>query len=271
MEIRQTELPRHANVVLNRYVSQTEDLNGLSLLPLFLSCRAAVRAMTGATAVRLQPDANRGRELTEAARQYLEMAKQLLSPPPASLLAVGGFSGSGKSTLALALAPGLGPVPGAIVLRSDEIRKRLAGVPALTRLEAGAYSSSMSDRVYATMASEAASVLGRGQSVVVDAVFARPAERQAIERTAADAHVPLIGVWLDAPEATLIERVQSRRDDASDAGAEVVRMQRAGETGPIEWPRIDASPESGEIARQVADYIVKKHPQAMNGTVDDAA
>ena len=41
--------------------------------------------------------------------------------------AIGGLQGTGKSTLARALAPDLGPAPGALVLRSDEIRKRLLG------------------------------------------------------------------------------------------------------------------------------------------------
>ena len=53
----------------------------------------------------------------------------------------GGFSGSGKSTLALGLAPSVGAVPGAVVLRSDETRKRLAGVPLLQRLSPEGYSS----------------------------------------------------------------------------------------------------------------------------------
>ena len=48
--------------------------------------------------------------------------------PPGPCLVVGGFSGTGKSTLALGLAPSVGAVPGAVVIRSDEIRKRLSGV-----------------------------------------------------------------------------------------------------------------------------------------------
>jgi predicted kinase len=47
------------------------------------------------------------------------------------LVAVGGLSGSGKSTVALGLAPLVGAVAGAVVLRSDETRKRLCGVALL--------------------------------------------------------------------------------------------------------------------------------------------
>ena len=63
MDLWRRGLPRHANAVWNRYLADTGDLHGLSLLPLFLSCRAAVRAKTSATAARLQPDVRRASEL----------------------------------------------------------------------------------------------------------------------------------------------------------------------------------------------------------------
>src|SRR5512134_3037335 len=95
--------------------------------------------MTSATASSLQAPGDRRRELEDLAREYLRLAHRLLEPAPAALVAVGGLSGSGKSTLALALAPHVGPVPGAVVLRSDEIRKGLAGVDAFARLGADGY------------------------------------------------------------------------------------------------------------------------------------
>ncbi len=52
---------------------------------------------------------------------------------------IGGLPGTGKSTLARALAPELGAAPGALVLRSDEIRKRRHGVAPEQRLPADAY------------------------------------------------------------------------------------------------------------------------------------
>ena len=84
-------------------------------MPLFLSCRAAVRAKTSATPAQPQIDDQRRIELQSLAQGYLALAEDLLQPPRASLIAVGGPSGSGKSTLARSLAPDLGPVPGAVV------------------------------------------------------------------------------------------------------------------------------------------------------------
>ena len=141
------------------YVTETGGVEGTSLLPLFLSCRAAVRAKTSATAAGLESDAARRAGLQDLAGQYLSLAEELLEPPGPSLVAVGGLSGSGKSTLALALGPSIGPVPGALVIRSDEVRKRLHGVPPLTRLGESAYTADVSLRVYDTVADQARAAL----------------------------------------------------------------------------------------------------------------
>jgi predicted kinase len=224
-------------------------------VPLFLSCRAAVRAKTSATAAQLQREAPRGGELEGMAREYLAMAEQLLHPPHPCLVAVGGFSGSGKSTLALGLAPSVGAVPGAVVLRSDETRKRLWSVPLLQRLGPEGYSSQVSERVYSTLAEQAALVLRAGHSVVVDAVYAREVDRRVIAQVAEAASVPFIGLWLDAPEPMLIDRTAQRRNDASDADATVVRMQRAEDTGEIHWYRLDASVPAVSVLSSATDRV----------------
>jgi predicted kinase len=260
MDLWRRRLPRHANVVWNRYLTDTADVGGVSLLPLFLSCRAAVRAKTSATAAQLQSDAQRRSDLQAVAREYLAMAERLLHPPPPSLVAVGGLSGSGKSTLALRLAPSVGGVPGAIVLRSDEVRKRLCGVPLLDRLGPEGYSSQMSERVYANLAEHAGLIVREGHSVVVDAVYARAADRHAIEAAAAAASVPFIGLWLDAPAAVLIDRTEHRRNDPSDADPAVVRMQCAQGTGEIGWRRLDASLSEDSVLARAIDRLQEEQP-----------
>ena len=242
MDLWKRRLPAHANAVWNRYLAQTADLGGVSLLPLFLSCRAAVRAKTSLAGAGLQNEPRRRAELHEASREYLQLALQLLRARPPCLIAVGGLSGSGKSSLARALAPSVGAAPGAVVLRSDELRKRLCGVQELTRLGPEGYTPEMSQRVYATMAAQAADVLRAGHAAIADAVYARAEDRTAIEQVAARASVPFIGFWLDARSSTLIDRVERRMEDASDADASVVGMQLAESTGPIAWIRIDTEP-----------------------------
>ena len=258
MDLWRRKLPRHANAVWNRYLLDTMDLGGIPLLPLFLSCRAAVRAKTSATAAHLQQDEQRRTELQTMAREYLAMAHQLLHPPRACLIAVGGLSGSGKSTLALALAPQIGAVPGAVVIRSDETRKRLCGVPLLERLGPEGYEPHVSQRVYTTLAERAVVVVRGGHSVVVDAVYARPADRQAIEQVAAAAAVPFLGLWLDAPESVLIARTERRTNDPSDADATVIRLQRARDPGPITWSRLDATVSEAALLSAASNCVLER-------------
>jgi predicted kinase len=227
----------------------------MSLMPLFLSCRAAVRAKTSATAARLQSDAVASLELARAAQDYLTMAHHFLHPPRPSMVAIGGFSGTGKSTLARALGPDVGAAPGAVVLRSDELRKQLCGKSALERLGPEGYTSEVSQRVYAALTAQAAAVVRAGYSVIADAVFARPADRKAIERAAREAGVPFFGLWLEAPEPVLAERLRRRAVDASDADADVLHLQELQGAGQITWQRLDASATATSVLARAASRI----------------
>jgi aminoglycoside phosphotransferase family enzyme/predicted kinase len=250
MDLWHRGLRSHANALLNAYLAATQDIAALTALPLFLSCRAAIRAKTTATAAALQSSLEGQRQLRVRARQYLDLATRVLTVPGAAIVAVGGLSGSGKSTVARALAPSIGAVPGAVVLRSDEIRKRLWGAPPLTRLGPAAYSPEMSALVYEALAAGAIAVARSGHTVIVDAVFARSEDRLALERAARAAAIPFAAVWLEAPEGVLVERVARRELDASDADPGVVRMQCAQWADDVRWPRVDAA---GDLETVAAD------------------
>ena len=248
-------LPRHANRLFNRYLFKTGELEGVSLLSLFLSCRAAVRAKTSATAAALHEDAARRLALQTLSREYLDLAGRLLHPPPPALIAVGGLSGSGKSTLALALAPFVGAAPGAVVLRSDEIRKQLCGVPLFEPLGPEGYRPEVSARVYETMSARARAVLRGGHSVILDGVYARPENRRVIEQLATTTSVPFAGFWLEAPESVLMARAAGRLNDPSDANASVIRLQTSQGAGIIEWLRLDASQSAEAVLREAQSRL----------------
>jgi uncharacterized protein len=247
MDLWHRRLPVHANRVFNAYLAEAFDPGGLPLLPLFLSCRAAIRAKTTATAASLQTGAVR-EESIRLAREYLALADEFLHVGPPRLLAIGGFSGSGKSTLALTLAPDVGLAPGAVVLRSDEIRKRLFGVPALQRLDPSAYTTAVSGTVYRTLAESARLLLAAGRSVIVDAVFADGDDRKDMQRVAASCGVAFTGLWLDAPESVLLARLRGRGVDVSDADEVVVRHQLADGAGTIDWHRLNAAATATSVA-----------------------
>jgi uncharacterized protein len=240
-------LMRQANAVFNAYLGITQDVEALAALPLLLSCRAAIRAKTTATSASLQAQVATQRQLQANARKYLDLAIRLLRTPSPVIVAIGGLSGSGKSTVAAALAPSIGAVPGAVLLRSDEIRKRLCHAAPLTKLGPAGYTPEVSARVYEALTAAAASIAASGHSVIADAVFARAEDRAAIERAARSQQVPFAALWLDAPETVLVERVTSRDADVSDADADVVRMQCAQWAGDAPWTRVDASADEHTV------------------------
>jgi uncharacterized protein len=160
--------------------------------------------------------------------------------------------------LALALAPRVGAAPGAVVLRSDELRKRICGKSPLERLGPEAYTAEVSQRVYAALITQAAAVVEAGFSAIADAVHARPDDREAIERMARDLRVPFVGLWLEAPEAVLIGRLRQRVADASDADADVLRKQCAQGAGPIAWERLDALAPPDAVLGKAASVVTTR-------------
>lgn len=227
-----------ANRVLNRYLARTGDVALLRGLPMFLSLRAFIRSHV---AGRLGEDFTR---LLDAAMEYLAPP-----PPPPRLVAIGGLQGTGKSHLARRLAPDLGAAPGAVILRSDEIRKRRAGVVPEARLPPEAYSIAENAAVFAELRDLAATALAAGHAVIADAVFQREAEREALAALGAD----FTGFWLEAPLELLRARIAAREGDASDATPEILQAAALRDAGRITWHRLDAAAGTEAMARKILD------------------
>ncbi len=218
-----------ANRVLCRYVARSGDWAVVAGLPLFMAQKAMVRAHV---------ETARGRAAEGCA--YLDMSLGYLHPPPPIVVAVGGLMGTGKTTLARALAPSLGPAPGALVLRSDEIRKRRRGVAPEQRLPADAYHAAGSAAVFAELHRAVAEVAAAGHAAIADATWLDPAHRRAV--AAAAGAVRFHGVWLEAPLPVLEARLAARQADASDATVSVLRRAAAGAPRPpAGWQRVAAT------------------------------
>jgi aminoglycoside phosphotransferase family enzyme/predicted kinase len=227
-----------ANRVLNRYVARSGDAGLVAGLPLWLSLRCLIRAHC------LQRAGQDG-------LPYLAAAEAALHPAPPRLVAVGGLPGSGKSHLARQLGPGLGASPGALLLRSDEIRKRQHGVAPEVKLPPSAYGAAATAAVQAELLAQAAAALRGGHAVIADATFLDPDFRRAVEALAGAC--PFHGLWLEAPLPVLQSRVAGRSGDASDAGLAILEQAARADPGPVAWPRLDAGGDALPEARRLLD------------------
>ena len=157
--------------------------------------------------------------------------------------------------LARDIAGYIPPPPGAVWLRSDVIRKELAGVDALTRLPPSAYTRESSDQVYGEMFERARKVIAQGHSAVLDAAFLLEAERTTAAGIAMAASVGFHGVFLTAKPEIRVQRVGLRHADPSDATETVARGQEDIDTGRMDWPLVDASGTTGETLARAAQHL----------------
>ena len=236
--------------LLARYLSRTGDYAGLPLFPLWLSMRDAVRAMVAF---------GDGRAPDGVAR--LAAARAALAPlGRPRLICVGGVSGTGKTSVARRLAPTVSPPVGAVVIRSDVIRKRLFGVAPETPLPDGAYDEAIARRVRRRMALQTRRVLRAGLTAILDATFLDPPAVAQAQEIARAEGADFVGLWLTASETLAAGRVASRRGDASDATAAVVRRQLAHASPPAGWSVIDAAQPLERVAADAASALESDGP-----------
>jgi predicted kinase len=128
-----------------------------------------------------------------------------------------------------------------VVLRSDEIRKRLWGRSPYEALPPQAYAPEANAAVYDAMIGIGRSCLETGWPVVLDAVYIAADRRRQAQALAAETGVRFQGFWLQAEPEVLRRRLAMRRGDASDADERVLEAQLSLDPGPISWTILDAA------------------------------
>jgi len=140
---------------------------------------------------------------------------------PNQVVVLIGFSGSGKSYIAKFLEK-----YGYTVLRSDVIRKELAGLKPTESAKApfgkGLYSEEMTKKVYSEMVKRAKDIVSKGGKVVLDATFLKNWQREQVLRNFPTATF----LWVVAPEGVIIERLKKRKGDVSDADISIFQKQK---------------------------------------------
>lgn len=199
------------------------------LLPFYKIYRAWVRGKVDSfLSAAPEASAEVRKEAEERARRYFNLALGYLCPP--LLIVTGGLMGSGKSTVAAALSQTLG----AELLRSDEIRKELAGEAAGRGKDApfgqGIYSPDFDRLTYDTLLKRTEAALDRGATVIADAAFGRREQRERFMTEARRRGIPALLLRMHCPRQTALERLDERMlsgEDPSDGRRELYDLQEA--------------------------------------------
>ncbi len=210
------------NIFLNTYIEQTGDYEGLQVLSLYLSRQAYVRAKVTSF---LLDDPNvpqtAKQQATSTAADYYRLAWEYTKPQTGKLILMSGLSGSGKSTTARYLARHLG----AVHLRSDAVRKHLAGIALLQRGGDELYTPQMNHKTYSRLMELGIMLARLGFSVILDAKYDKQQLRGEVIEQADKYQIPWQIVNCTAPENVLRQRLVKRTGDVADATVDLLISQ----------------------------------------------
>jgi predicted kinase len=211
------------------------------------------------------PQAARDKALVRARGHWLLALNALERPAKrACLILVGGLPGTGKSTLATKLAARAG----FSLIRSDVVRKELAGIPPAGSAKSGfrrSYTPEWTDRTYAECLRRAEEQLFAGDRVIVDASFAAEKHRRMFVDAGRCWGVPCCSCSAKRCATIVKSRLELRHGDVSDADwsihveaakrwenpeAATARIVRAISTGRS---RADAETDAWTVLRDALD------------------
>jgi aminoglycoside phosphotransferase family enzyme/predicted kinase len=241
-----------ATVFLNRYVERTGDWEGVQLLPLYISRQAYVRAkVTSFLLGDPSVDEEIKRRAADTAAGYYRLAWSVCQPQNRRVYLMAGLSGSGKSTTARLLASQVN----AIHLRSDAVRKHLAGVPLDQRGDDNLYTPEMTQKTYDRLLALGITLAQAGYSVVLDAKYDRQALRQSAIEQIQTADLPLTILHCTAPTEVLEARVRDRAGDIADATVAVLQKQSMEAFTETEQGLVRAIDTTLDVPQQIAAIV----------------
>jgi len=253
MDLEDLGRPDLAARFLDAYREHAADTWPPSLAHHHVAYRAQVRAKVNAIRAGQGDDA-----AAEHAHRLLRLAERHLEAGRVRLVLVGGPPGTGKSTLAEAIGQRLP----ATVLRSDVLRKELAGLPSTAHVPApfgeGLYDEERTGRTYAAILHRAEVALAHGETVVLDASWTDAALRAEARGVAARTYADVVELCCDLPEAAAEARLRRRSAvDPSDATPEVARELRHAADA---WPEARKIDTSGTVEESVAAALAVVAP-----------
>jgi aminoglycoside phosphotransferase family enzyme/predicted kinase len=228
MDLERHGRPDLSTAFLDAYRQASDDTWPLSLAHFYIAYRAIVRAEIACLRTTTGVC-----DAADEARRLAALATSHVSAATIRLVIIGGLPGTGKSTL----AKGLCAATGWHLLRSDVVRKELAGLrpseSAAEAFQAGIYGAEATASVYAELLSRAELLLRSGRSVILDASWTRQCWRNAAHEMGRCAAADVVGLKCEAPRELSTLRLKERGDEGRDPS--------------------DATPSIAEAMAQVAE------------------
>lgn len=263
MDLERLGAPQAARTFLSAYESLARDSPVGSLEDFYLAFRAHIRSKVSCVRARQDPSSDAiacARELSDLALAHLERGR-------VRLVLVGGLPGSGKTTLAKHLVA----TNGWVHLSSDLTRKRLVGLDPdrhlRDRYRSGLYTPEMTELTYATLFTEARSLLAKGHSVVLDASWVDGQARERARCLGRELSSDVIELQCTAPSELADARILDRTDTTSDA-TPAIRRSLGLCADP--WPEastIDTASSIEQTRRAITKLLAKQEPNAAPGTL----
>jgi aminoglycoside phosphotransferase family enzyme/predicted kinase len=234
-----------AKAFSDAYLAAAKEDEGRALLPFYLSYRSMVRGkVRGMQAMDPERSESSRHEALKLARAHWLFALAELERPDCrpGLVLVSGLPGTGKSTLAADLAEHAGFT----VIRSDQVRKELAGRAGHDRLPAAfgenLYKKDWNERTYAECVRRAENLLFEGKRVLIDATFREQSQRRLFLDAARRWAIAPCLMHCQADPDVVRERLAARQGDVSDADvaihAEISRRWEQPDPGTRELTRV---------------------------------
>ncbi|MFP4299782.1 MAG: AAA family ATPase [Spirulinaceae cyanobacterium] len=224
MDLDVRQRPDLGNAFLNTYIEHTGDWEGLQILPLYLTRQAYVRAKVTSFLID-DPNVSENQKENAIAKasQYYKLAWQYTQLNQGKLWIMSGLSGSGKTTIARQLAR----QEDAIHIRSDAVRKHLAGIGLNEKGDDSMYTAEMSQKTYNRLLELSKMLVQRGFKVILDAKYDRVALRHPVIEFSQNHNIPLEILHCHAPLEVLRDRLITRSNDISDATPDLLQRQQA--------------------------------------------
>ncbi len=219
-----------ADYFVERYILYSGDREVLKLLDFYKCYYAYVKGKVAAFS-------NKNKE----AEKYFSLAFKYtinFSKLPPFLIVIFGKIGTGKTTL----AGNLSEITRFFLLRSDIVRKELFKIPLFShkklKFKAGIYTPQITKQVYQELIKRANYLIKKGESVILDATFAKKEFRDKVIILAEKLKVPYYFFECSLPERKIVERLEKRKKKKEISDADVsIYFQHKKEFEPVKIPK----------------------------------